>query len=56
MSANLPALMDHQAELVDLRHVALELLKEHAKIAAPFLCLCPTCRRASSWVKPVAHP
>ncbi len=46
-----PARMRDQAELVELRDVATHLLREHAKIAAPFPCLCPTCRRASSWVR-----
>lgn len=50
-------LMRHQAEVVELRDVAKELLKEHARIAEPFPCLCPTCRRASNWVRlPQADP
>lgn len=45
-----PQRMRDMAELVELRDVAKELLREHAKIAEPFACLCPTCRRASAWV------
>ena len=44
-----PQRMRDQAELTELRHFASEILKEHAQIAAPFECLCPNCRRASSW-------
>ncbi len=50
MPTDAPKLMRDMAEVVELRHVAQELLKEHALIAAPFACLCPTCRRASAWV------
>jgi len=50
MPPDAPALMTHQAELTDLRWVALHYLQEHAKGAYPFDCLCPMCRAARRWV------
>ncbi len=50
MPADLPERMDRQAELTDLRHVALCLLQEHANGAYPRNCGCSVCRAAKRWV------
>jgi len=47
---DLPARMDHQAELTDLRHVALCLLQEPGRGAYPRSCRCSACKAARRWV------
>jgi|GEM_PF-7094768 len=53
MPSDATALMDHQAELTDLRWVAGQLMLEHARGAYPIACLCRHCRAAKRWL-PVA--
>ena len=48
--AETPTLLRQEAELTDLRWVALHLLKEHRRSAYPNFCLCPICRAALRWV------
>ena len=47
---NLPELMKHQAELTDLRHVALCLLQDHGRGTYPRSCNCSACKAARRWV------
>ena len=50
MPSETPTLIRQQAELTDLRWVALHLLKEHRRSAYPDFCLCPICKAALRWV------
>jgi len=50
MPAQMASLQRSQAELADLRWVAVHLLKEHARLAKPHACLCSICRAATRGV------
>jgi hypothetical protein len=53
MAANLPELMDRQAELTDLRWAGVHMMVEHARGAYPFACSCAPCRAVTHWVGPL---
>lgn len=50
MSADFSERQRRQAELTDLRHVALCFLQEHGRATYPRKCECSTCRAAGRWV------
>lgn len=50
MPADFSERQRRQAELTDLRHVALCFLQEHGRATYPRKCECSTCRAAGRWI------
>ena len=51
MPPDAPERIQRQAELADLRWVALRTIREHYRAAYPGACTCGACRAATRWVR-----